>query len=50
MLQIPQVFPPLSVMYPDYPQFTPHEFLTTQCPSNVWPVSKTPWFNVFSHF
>ncbi len=45
ILQTPQVFPPLRVMYPASPHEAPQEFLITQFPS-FDPVRVTPWLRL----
>ena len=44
MLQIPQVFPDLTLMNPFSPHEAPHEFLTHQFPS-LTPTKVTPWLS-----
>lgn len=43
-LQIPQVFPLATLIYPDSPHEVPQEFLTFQYWSET-PTKRTPWFN-----
>lgn len=44
-LQIPQVFPLASLMYPSSPQTVPHEFFTNQY-WTLTPTKRTPWLRL----
>ena len=47
---IPQVFPGDRVMNPFSPHDVPHEFLTIQESSALYPTNRTAWFKFLSHF
>ena len=47
---IPQVFPGDSVMNPFSPHVVPHEFLTIQESSVLYPTNRTAWFNPLAQF